>query len=82
MSTIRTGRTPIENTNWNNNTRPTRWKDYLVGMFTDNIFYNITDGDGNRIVIYDTSGFEKIDLNDYSKRNAVDPTIWNKRVPI
>ena len=45
-----------------------RWKDYLVWKFTDGLFYNITDEDWNKIVIYDSTWFEKINYNDRDDR--------------
>lgn len=45
-----------------------RWKEYLVGNFTDWLFYNITDQDWNRIIIYDDTWFEKVDYYDWTWR--------------
>lgn len=58
-------------TTWSNIWRTVRFKDYLVGEFTDNIFYNITDEDWNRIVIYDSSWFEKVDSTDWDIRAKI-----------
>lgn len=79
MTTQWTGRTKPE-TSWLKD-RVERWKEYLVGKFTDWLFYNITDEDWNRIIIYDSTWFEQISNTDYSGRTPANTT-RSSRTPI
>ena len=62
LITTFTGRTK-PTTTFSQITRPRRFKEYLMWIFTDNLRYNITDENWNRIVIYDTTWYEEVDNN-------------------
>lgn len=67
--TTRTARTK-PTTSWVKD-RVERWKEYLVWKFTDWLFYNITDEDWNRIIIYDSTWFEQISNTERTARTPL-----------
>lgn len=77
--TSRTARTWVATTRWQRDvvvsdftwrTVKVKYKDYLMWIFTDDLWYHITDEDGNRIIIFDSTWYEKVDYYDRI------PRIW------
>ena len=58
-------------TSYTTRTRLTKWKDYLRGIFSDLSTVDITDEDGNKIVIYWDSWFEEIQMVTRNTRTRV-----------
>jgi hypothetical protein len=52
MSTTYTTRTRPSDTVYSTRARLTKWKDYLRGIFSDLSTVDVTDEDGNKIVIF------------------------------